>query len=260
VIQRIAMGHGMAGRKLQSMFRGPRTTRFAASVGSINFDNSHRPLTGFLARGLVCLSAGLALGACSATTSTPPVHSEEKIMPIPAPTAAAPHDAPEVLRRLLALIDTLHQPQDLTIERVAQFSGFAMTPFSDKPTNDAYEIFQPLTEMWSYQYIWKLNSATRLPDLGIGFDKTEKYVDRPPMTEICQLDAAQFHDTLLKMGYRHVGNTRRESPARQYQRGSVEVEIAVVGESGASLEKISHDCIKRVSIGFLVKYMDLGAM
>lgn len=181
-------------------------------------------------------------------------------MSSPGPAAALRPDAPEVLRRLLALIDTLHQPGDLTIERVAHFSGIAMTPFSDKPTNDAYAIYQPLTEMWKYRYIWALNNTTHLPGLGFGFYETEKYRSQdPPMTGICQLDVAQFHEALLKMGYRHVGNTRRESPARQFQRGLVEVEIGIVGESGESLDKISHDCISRVSVGFRVEYMDLGS-
>lgn len=269
MIQRIAAGHGMAGRKLlrklQSTFRRePRTERFADSLGSNDFYDLQRqspgPSPGYLARGLLGLSAGFVLGACSVAAGTHQLHPEEKKMSSPAIEAKPIPDAPEVLRRLLALIDTLHQPQDLTTERVEQFTGYAMTPFSDKPTNDAYEIWQPLTEMWTYGYTWKLNSASGLPNLGLGFDKTKKYAKRPPMTGICQLDATQFHDALLTMGYRHVGNTRRESPARQYQRGVAKVEIAFVGESGESLEKISHDCIKRISIGFLVEYMDLGAM
>src|SRR4051794_18222877 len=89
VIQRSAMGHGMAGRKLlwklQSTFRGePRTQGFAASAGSIDFHNSQRPSPGFLARGLLGLSAGLVLGACSVSAGTPQVRSEEKNMSSPA--------------------------------------------------------------------------------------------------------------------------------------------------------------------------------
>lgn len=178
-----------------------------------------------------------------------------------ATTEAARPDAPEVLRRLLALIDTLHQPQDLTVERVAQFSGVAMTPFSDKPNEDTYMSLQPLTEMWRYLYLWGPNSTTRLADLGLNFYETEKYRGQnPPMTGICQLDLAQFHEALLKIGYRHVGNTRQRSAGKQYQRGLVEVDVGIVGESGESIEKISHRCVNRVYIGFLVKYMDLGAM
>ena len=78
------------------------------------------------------------------------------------------------------------------------------------------------------------------------------------MTSICQFDGAQFHDALLRMGFRHVGSVRQSGPARQYQRGAVEVDVGYVGESGESLEKISHDCIKRVSVGFLTRYLDQG--
>ena len=168
-------------------------------------------------------------------------------------------DAPEVLRRLLALIDSVREPQDLTIERVAQFTGFPMKPFSDKPANDTYVISQLLTENWRYRYLWGPNGTTHLPELGLAFYKRHSG-QHPPKTEICQLDAAQFHEALLQMGYRHVGSTRRESPAKQYERGVVEVEIGIVGESDESLEKISHDCIKRVSIGFLVEDIGFGDM
>jgi hypothetical protein len=102
--------------------------------------------------------------------------------------------------------------------------------------------------------------VTHLPGYGLQLYQTQGSAPRPPMTEICQLDAAQFHDALLKMGYRHVGSARRASLARQYQRGLVEVEIGIVGESGESLEKISHDCIKRVSVDFLERSTDPEAL
>jgi len=242
VIQRIATGHGVGGPellwKLRSMFRGgPRTARFAA-----------------------CVSVGLALGACSSTNGKPLVRMEEKIMSSPNATAAPRLDAPEVLRRFLALIDTVHQPQDLTAERVAQFIGFAMEPYSDKPTNDTYVISQPVTEMWRVRIGWGPQHTTRLPSVGLGFHKLEKYANQDaPMTGICQLDAVQVHEELLKLGYRHVGNARNGGAAKQYQRGLVKVEIGIFGESGESLEKISHGCVHRVYVSFLEKYMDLGA-
>jgi hypothetical protein len=205
------------------------------------------------------LSLGLALGACSSTTDRAVVHPQEKTMTSSVSAEAPRLGAPEVLRRLLALIDSVHQPQDLTIERVARFSGFAMQPSSGRPPNAAYAISQPLTENWWYRYVWRPNNATRLPGVGLAFYETENFAGvSPPMTDICQLDAEQFHNALLKSGYRHVGNTRRASASKQYQRGLVEVEIGMFGESGESLEKISHRCIHRVSVGFLVEYMDLG--
>jgi hypothetical protein len=101
------------------------------------------------------------------------------------------------------------------------------------------------------------NSATHLPGLGLGFYQTTRNPDRPPMTEICQFDAAQFHEALLKIDYRHVSSTRYASPGRQYQRGKVEVDVAMVGESNESLEKISHDCIKSVTMGFIARLDEL---
>jgi len=176
------------------------------------------------------------------------------------PPLAPARDATETLTRLSALIDSLRQPEDLTPERVSQFTGIAM-PRVDWPSRNQARIgSQVLTASWSYEYIWKLNDTTRLPDLGFGFDQLQEEVNRPAMTDICQFDVAQFHDALLRMGYRHIGSTRRESPARQYQRELVVIELAFVGESGESLETIGHDCVKRVSVHFLEKYVDLGAL
>jgi hypothetical protein len=164
-----------------------------------------------------------------------------------------------VLQRLLALIDSLHQPQDLTPERVTQFTGLPMYSLNT-PSDFYYGNSQDLNEFWSYDYRLGLNYDTRLPDLGFRFEETEKYSNQDiPMTDVCQFDVAQFHDALLRLGYEHVSSVRQESPARQYRRGAVEVEIGIVGESGESLEKISHDCTKRVSIGFLTRYLDQRA-
>jgi hypothetical protein len=175
-------------------------------------------------------------------------------------SALAPaRDATEVLQRLLALIDSLHQPQDLTLDRVTEFTGLVIPKVDWPSKNDAHMISQDLTEMWAYGYIWKLNSTTRLPDLGFGFDETPRYSNQDiPLTDVCQFDLAQFHDALLGMGYRHVSSVRQSSPARQYQRGALQVDVGYVGESGESLEKISHDCLNRVSIGFLTRYLDQG--
>jgi len=172
--------------------------------------------------------------------------------------APSAKNATEVLQRLLALIDNLHQPQDLTPERVAQSTRQPMIRINT-PADFYYRSSHDLNERWWYYYIWSLNDATHLPGLGFAFKKTEKYRNQNiPMTDVCQFDVAQFHDALLRLGYEHVSSVRQESRARQYQRGAVEVEVGIVGESGESLEKISHDCIKRVSIGFLTRYLNRG--
>jgi len=189
--------------------------------------------------------------------STKIFKGENKVTTTSALTPAK--DATEVLQRLLALIDSLHRPQDLTLDQVAKFTGL-LIPKADWPSkNDAHMISQDLTEAWLYRYIWVLNNTTRLPGLGLAFTEADKYSNQDiPMIGVCQFDVAQFHDALLRLGYEHVSSVRQESKARQYQRGAVEVEVGIVGESGESLEKISHDCIKRVSIGFLTRYLNRG--
>lgn len=170
-----------------------------------------------------------------------------------------PHDAPELLRRLLALIDSVHQPQDLTAEQVMRFIRMPLKPIASSRSG-GFEIFEQLTHDWLYRFIWHAHDITPDPDLGLLFYEARgSSLPRPDMTGICQLDAAEFHDALLRMGYRHISSTRRASPARQYQRGLVEVEIGIVGESNDSLDKISHDCIKRVVVGFFDGHPDRGA-
>lgn len=170
-----------------------------------------------------------------------------------------PHDAPELLRRLLALIDRVHQPQDLAAEQVMRFIRLPMERFADdSPKSRTLLTYGKLTHEWSYVLIWNVVDVTQLPSYGLMFQPISKNTPRPPMTSMCQLDMAQFHDALLKMGYRHVGSTRRATLARQYQRGPVEVEIGIVGEGSENLEKISRDCIKRVSIAFLEKSIESG--
>lgn len=168
-----------------------------------------------------------------------------------------PHDAPELLRRLLALIDSVHQPQDLAAEQVMRFVRLPMERFADdSPKSRTLLTYGKLTHEWSYVLIWNVVDVTQLPSYGLMFQPISKNTPRPPMTSICQLDMAPFHDALLKMGYRHVGSTRRATLARQYLRGPVEVEIGIVGESSETLEKIRHDCIRRISIDFLERNID----
>jgi len=171
-----------------------------------------------------------------------------------------PRDAPELLRRLLALIDSLHQPQDLAAEQVMRFIRLPMERFADdSPKSRTLLTYGKLTHEWSYVLIWNVVDVTQLPSYGLLFQPIGNHTSRPPMTSICQLDMAQFHDALLKMGYRHVGSSRQSTPAHQYRRGPVEIDIGIVGESSETLEKISHDCVSRISIDFLERFLGPGA-
>lgn len=150
------------------------------------------------------------------------------------------------------MIDSLHQPTDMALERVTPFIGLPMGPLADASSRSrALFAFGELTNEWSYTLIWSLDADTHLPGYGLRFYPSHRGIPPQPMTDICRLDVAQFHDALLKMGYRHAGSSRRATLARQYLRGLVEVEIGIVGESGESLEKISHDCVKTIGIDFL---------
>ena len=174
------------------------------------------------------------------------------------PQSNPARDAVEVLQRLLALIDSVRQPQDLTPEQVTRFSGLPMRRINT-PNDFYYLADQDLSEVWSYNFYWGLNNTTKLPEVGFEFEPIDRLVSRPSMESVCQLDVARFHDVLLGLRYEHVSSTRRATLARQYRRGAVEVEVGIVGESGESLEKISHNCIKRVLLDFSTLYLKEGA-
>jgi hypothetical protein len=205
-------------------------------------------------RRFACLLAGGVLAACTAAppATAPLIQSKGDNMSTSASPPSAPRDAAELLARMLALIDAIHEPEDLTPGRMTQFIGLPMRRQNDP--GDGYFAHQELTDMWESRISWRLNPTTKRHYLYLSFDDTENYRNkpRPPMTGICRFDLAQFHDELLKRGYGHVGNTRASMLIRRYRRGSVDVEVGYEGESSESLDKISHDCIRSIYVDFVV--------
>jgi hypothetical protein len=205
------------------------------------------------------LLAGFLLAACSiASPAASPIQSEGNNVSTSAPIPSPPRDAAELLQRMLGLIDVIREPEDLTPERMTWFVGLPMVR-QDKPHASDYTADQELTDIWAYYFAWRLHPTIKRPYLYFSFYETEKYRNkpRPPMTEICQFDMARFHDALLELGYEQVGNTRWGTPARQYRHGSVDVQVGYVGESGESLEKISHHCVYKVMVEFVVTLEEL---
>ena len=208
---------------------------------------------------LSCLLAGCLSTACSfAGPAAPPSPTDSSFiqtkgdnMSMPSSVPGAPRDAAELLHRMLALIDAIHRPEDLTQERVTQFIGLPMKHDND-PRDDYYYAYHELTNMWQVRLFRGLEYDTKRPYVGFSFLETEKYRDqrRPPMTEICQFDMAQFHEALLGLGYKQVGNTRGATLERQYRRYPVYLNVGYVGESSESLEKISHDCVDGIYVTF----------
>lgn len=69
---------------------------------------------------------------------------------------------------MLALIDAMHQPEDLTPGRVTQFIDLPMTR-NDRPDHDYYFIHEELTDMWAYDISLGRHYETKRPYLGFGF-------------------------------------------------------------------------------------------
>ena len=166
-------------------------------------------------------------------------------------------DGGEVLQRLLSLIDSLHQPQDLTPENVTRFTGVALRD-SSWSGHLHYDGNASITEKWFSLYAYGVDDETHQPSFNFSFHETEQDSGIPtPMTGICQLDMDKFHAALLKMGFRHYGNTRQNTPARQYQRNLLTLDIGYMGESE---EHVEHDCVARVYGRFLETYIDFGEL
>lgn len=165
-------------------------------------------------------------------------------------------DAAEALRRLLALIDSLHEPKDLTPEQVTRFTGLELDLDPDRSGDAAGA--HDLTKEWYYIYRLYPDLATRLPSLQFIFQT------RPPslsqsldVTDLCGVDMDQFHAVLLHMGFAHTGSNRAGTLARQYQRGNVDMNVAHVGESR---EKIHHDCVWQVDAYFVDNSLGKGGV
>jgi hypothetical protein len=168
-------------------------------------------------------------------------------------------DPAEALRRLLRLIDSLHNPLDLRERQVKYFTGLPTLDPSDKINVFYQRNSHQINEFWLYKI--RVGGEVNQPKLRFAFEKAEKYRDqRPSMASICQLDMNQFHNSLLKIGFRHYNNDRGDGLVREYQRGLLSVVVSYYGESGESLEKINHKCIHAVEVTFWEKYIDFGEL
>ena len=156
-------------------------------------------------------------------------------------------DAAEVLTRLLALIDSLHEPRDLTPEQVKQFIGIELNAIPHRPSSAVAS--HPLNTTFFYHLRAFPDLESRLPSLKFRFEVMPEFRDQSPVkTDICAFDMDRFHAALLTMGYAHTGSNRAGTLARQYKRGNVDMNVAHVGESR---EKIHHDCVYSVDAYFV---------
>lgn len=177
----------------------------------------------------------------------PPLSGSERRSIVPPSQLGPASDAAEALRRLLALIDTLREQQDLTPERVVEFSGVALRESLDDPRS--FDGHQGLTAVWSHHYLLWPEGRARPAVLVFWFGAAPESHGRwPPKTGICALDMDQFHDALLGMGFENTGNVRSGYPERRYRRGLVAVDAHYTGEGPT---RVSHDCIERALVSFL---------
>lgn len=229
---------------------GPELDGLMRAIGlpdSVARQSLH-PRTTFMR--LPFLLAAVLVAACfsvpaAAERSAYPSGSERRAI-VPFPQAAPATDAAEALRRLLALVDMLHEPQDLTPERVAELSG--LTLLENRDGSGGLEGHQSLSVVWRYGYrLWR-EFHTQQTAFAFWFYADPDLHRRPPSkTDICALDMDQFHEALLGMGFTNTSNVRSGHPEQRYRRGRVALNMSYTGESAT---RVTHDCIDRVFVSF----------
>lgn len=193
----------------------------------------------------VLAAACLSMPAAAERSASSSGHERRSI--VPSSRIGPATDAAEALRRLMALIDTLREQQDLTPQRVADLSG--LTLLEDPRSPERFMGHQGLTDAWSYGYQLWPEFHTQQTVFAFRFH-ADPHLNprRPPKTEICSLDMDQFHDALLGMGFANTRNVLSGYPERRYRRGHAAVDVHYTGESAV---RVTHDCVDRVFVAFV---------
>ena len=197
-------------------------------------------------KSLISVAALFALSACA----NPPHQTHGVTMNHPSEPPSAENNynnpvinAEQALKGVLKLLENLRDYNELSLARIKAETGIQLRPYA--PPETGFSFGANLTEQWNYA-MDLFQAPNSKPSFIFDFFETEAFSEKnPPRTDICHLDLDQFHGALLNMGYEHVSSRRYSSPARQYRRGEIWVDIIYVGESR---EKVTHDCIKTIRI------------
>ena len=146
---------------------------------------------------------------------------------------------PEIMARVLKLIDHAHTREDLSEESVQNVLGLYMHP--NNQSSDRTIIF---SQIISSEWRWSVKNYALEEHRIFDFDFVHPDMITE-MTTVCQMDLDQFHNSLLQMGYQHISSVRSSFSGRQYQRGDVNIDVSYVGEKN---ELVMHHCVKAVTV------------
>lgn len=211
------------------------------------------------------LSAVLSLSACAHSPAPSPVTAKEAPPMTRESSAVRPRlTAEQALLRLLEIVRTSGTIADLTPERLEQVMEVPISPLGR-----GHGHFEQITPYWSYRLSLTHSHRISPPNFDITFWPA-RGIDSPPMTDICQIDYDQFTAELETMGFTRkpyydpiaqMDGARASQEAAalgvpldpgppplmydEFIRPGMRIEVAPRGESN---EKVSHDCIRSVTI------------
>lgn len=188
----------------------------------------------------------LSLSACAQTIKAPAQPSSTRKEP--QMTAmnhqTAQTEAGKLMYGLLTLINTSRSIADFTAERLGQAMNAEAKPFG--PGHFGYG--GKLTEQWAYALEVKQESMQG-PRLDLEFMDQSPSKDASA-TGICEVDFDQVSKDLKAHGFSQepVYGEHGNIIAYHFDRAGLSVTTVVIGEASNPIEKISHQCVRAMTI------------
>lgn len=191
------------------------------------------------------LSALCALTAsCAHLPEGPPVQTRNDIPAAHAANRDAPASAArEIGDRLLALIDSIRDRDDLALAHVARVTGLPVVAETDSVY--LYGVRGALAGGWSYRLGATAGADDGADSLLVTFNHTDgDAADRAP---ICDPDFDAYRTALEAKGFeaRPVSGDRGSTRFWEFARDGVRVQVRTIGESDA---RPAHACVSSLSI------------
>ncbi len=182
----------------------------------------------------------LAITACAHTadTSTPPGPSTAMT------TSQALSPAEDIGRRVLALIDSIHGPEQIAPGHIAQVTGHKVETNPDDPNE--YGFGGQIGDQWSYNLV-SLTEANGGAPRRLMFSFEERTRGRADMGPVCVLDADDYAASLKAAGFsmREVRGRHERLDHLEFTRGGVTVQLHPRGENDADP---THLCVSQLIV------------
>lgn len=152
--------------------------------------------------------------------------------------------AEQLLLRLLDLIKSTNSADELTMERVS--AAMQQPALTFGPGHFGYG--DRLTPEWGFGLeVNKAGAPESFLDLNFIDTTPEK---RAGATDICKIDFDQFASELAAAGFirETVWGEHGRVSYYHFSRPSLSIRVVTIGEDSTPLDKITHDCVRRVTV------------